>query len=547
MVGQHGCAGERSQRDYLYLILLYCVAHLPLVITTGQFHDGFCFEHGDARLTELVLWTDGRPLYGYYINWAFSFHNYFVPRFVCFVMYLAAALLLRNVLATIPVVDWEARFFIVSFVMVFPADSTRVSLPFGYYALSYLLFFVGFQLVSLYLSRRTLWLRLAALVAFFVSFGLPSLLVFYALVIVYIAYRHMEMLRTIKSALHLAWEFLDFLILPCAFWGVRTLYFPPSGAYAEYFNFGLSYLGLTSWASAISGAAMRPLLFSVWPVSWVQVVVVLGGGGLLYLGLRRRGTEAPESTLRQDLVLFTTGVIALLLALFPYLAVRKVPSYWDWNSRHSLLAPLGVSFVLVYGLRAAGRCLHVAPRQLLLVYCLLVAVFVTGNVRVYASYWMDWYKCLSLVQQFKGSEIMAKHTSFLFKDEVEQWNAKRRHLRFYEYAGLMKRAFGDERRFGQLEPNWHGATDLSNVVKLLKDGDISKKIPDYPKLYCLRDWEPEQPQYLVTIAAAREKLSGLELLRLKLLELFDNQRFQSELPPLVHLKYDIYSGAHERQ
>ena len=249
------------KRESLYLVLLYCLAHVPLAVTTGQFHDGFCFEHGDARLTEAILWADGRPIYGYFINYVTGFHSHLVPRLFTFFAYLAAAFLMRNVLRTMSDVTADERFFIVAFAMLFPADSTRVSLPWGYYALSYLLFFVGFWLVSLYMARRKMWIRVAALVVFFVSFGLPLLLVFYGLVIAYIAYRRRDRLRSLKSTLGLAWDFIDFLILPFIFWIIREMAFPPTGSYSEYFRLGFSHLGLIGWASAIRGAVIRPLMY----------------------------------------------------------------------------------------------------------------------------------------------------------------------------------------------------------------------------------------------------------------------------------------------
>ena len=106
-----------------------------------------------------------------------------------------------------------------------------------------------------------------------------------------------------------------------------------------------------------------------------------------------------------------------------------------------------------------------------------------------------------------------------------------------QYAGLMKEAFGDEKRFGQLERLWHGQKDVASITDLLKGDDIHRQVSDYAKLYCLRDWLPTPPQYLVTITGARPELGALELLQLKFVELFNHERFRSELPTLVQLTF----------
>jgi hypothetical protein len=251
---------------------------------------------------------------------------------------------------------------------------------------------------------------------------------------------------------------------------------------------------------------------------------------------KRSFSDAPQDRSGERL-LFAVGIVAFALGVFPYMAVSKMPDYWDWNSRHALLAPLGVGFMLYYGLAITIRALRVRPAVLLGVCCVLVSVFVTSYVRMYSWYWLDWYKCCSLVQEFKKSDVMRDHTTFLVDDETGQLNAKRRSIRFYEYAGLMKRAFHDQTRFAAPVESWQGEESLKGLRTLLAGQHLKPRIPDFAKLYCLADWVPRQPEYLVRITQARDAPGPVGLVRLKIMEILDPAQFDSEIAGFVHLTF----------
>ncbi len=161
----------------------------------------------------------------------------------------------------------------------------------------------------------------------------------------------------------------------------------------------------------------------------------------------------------------------------------------------------------------------------------------TGNVKSYGEYWVDWYKALSLVNQFKSSQVIRDHTSFLIRDDAPQFNAKKRWLRFYEYAALMSVAFGDEKRFGHDEKYWPGPGAVEDIGKLLRGEAFRIPVAHHASSYRLGEWTPKEPEYLITIVPVVKSLGAWDVAKLKCRELFAPAAFAAAPPSLVRLEY----------
>jgi hypothetical protein len=320
------------------------------------------------------------------------------------------------------------------------------------------------------------------------------------------------------------------------FWGIQKTLFGPSGVYEGYNSLAIAGLSPKSWILGVKAALFDPVVYSLLPLDLFQIAVVLIGACLLYLLLKKDVTTAASDN-QTDVMLLCVGVLAVFCALFPYVVVGKAPGYWDWVSRHARLIPLGASFVLYYGLRVIARLVKVKGKAVLLAYCLLLCTFVTGNVKTYGEYWVDWYKALSLIGQFKSSEVIRDHTSFLFRDDATQFNAKKRWLRFYESAALMSVAFGDEKRFGSDDKHWPGKGTIDELARLVQGGAFETPITGHASSYRLGEWTPKEPEYLVTILPAVKNLGVWDVVKLKYRELWDRPGFDAEPPDLVRLAF----------
>lgn len=239
---------------------------------------------------------------------------------------------------------------------------------------------------------------------------------------------------------------------------------------------------------------------------------------LTYMLIRSVYNHNQSST---DTTFFLTGIILILVGLFAYLAVGKIPGYYDWNSRHELLLPLGFSFVLFFGFNTAAGLLKL-NRTIRMVLLSVVIVFcICACMSNYLAYQKDDYKQLSLMEQFKSSDVMKNYTTFLFVDEVRDLNARDRAYRFYEYTGMMAYVFDDEKRFGCEQDSFTSVSDYQ----------------DYQN-YKYRDYVEQSPQYVVTIEKGSYDLDYVNLFRLMLDERFDRDSFNRDIGNVVKLEYE---------
>lgn len=132
--------------------------------------------------------------------------------------------------------DTEALFITV-FSIVFPYYIARFSNCLIHYTLCLLLFYFGFYLVTKYLQAKETKYRIFALLLFFISFSMNSLLVFYAVVLSYIFYFE---LRENPLSINLIYKkfisYLDFLLLPIIYFSIKTKFYPASGIYSFGYN-----------------------------------------------------------------------------------------------------------------------------------------------------------------------------------------------------------------------------------------------------------------------------------------------------------------------
>jgi len=519
------------KREIGLLVLIYFAAHSPILVTTGNFYDDWVYFHPDPTVT-IRAWSNvGKPLAGLFLNIVRDAGGPFAARLCTFLAYLGSALLLYGILKQVNVIDPEVRFCSVSVFMVFPTDSTRVLCMLSYDAVCYFLFFLGFWLVSRHLISRRIIFRIAGLLAFFFSFCMNSLLVLYALVFAYIWYQERCMLRSSHDWLSLAVRYADFVALPFVFWIVQRVWFP--AAIAGYNELEWGFLSPRLWAYFIREGLLKPVVFSVLPLNLLQIVGILAGTAALYWFWPPGSAREPKKR-RVAAFLVIIGILCLVLAMLPYLAVGKASTYEDWGSRHGRLLPLGASFVICGMIWQLSNLLKLERAFRVLVASLVLSVFISANLKVYMEYWQDWYKSLSLVRELKTSDTIKDHASFLFSDQAQEWNVKRRILRYYEYTALMNLAFNDQRRFGIDERTKDWWSQAESLCRELRQ-QVSPKQTHLAEAVRLTQWVPEMPEYKVTIFPVIQEISPGNLLRLKWYEIVDKSKFDETLPQIVRL------------
>ena len=373
---------------------------------------------------------------------------YQAVKFACF--FLTAHVILsilqwvqRNLWAGL---DAFRRLVITSVFVLFPSNAAQVSLTFTPTFAALLLFFVGFYLLLLNVESRRIWYRLAALLTFFVSFQIESLLVLYALPIVVLvaALRQGQLTATIQSCGRVA----DFFLLPIVYWLLRLSVFGPSGRFETYNSVTLPAMldsPRYAWAAlkVSLGEAVAPFI-----TNGTAALSVLGLFAVLCFLALRKSTPS-ETRLTESALGLVFGSVLFFVCVFPYIAAGHGPVFeytqLEWYTRNELLIPIAAAVLVPSGLGGI-LSLFKSPRLTTIVYSLLLGGFLFAHVENCLVFQRDWFKQLGIVEHLREQPAIRDHTEFLLiEDRAVALSAMRRVYRPYDIDGLFQLAFADRR------------------------------------------------------------------------------------------------------
>jgi len=521
-----------TNNSRLIISITYLVAFSFILLNDGLYSDDWVHYDQDFATRMLLFKQHGffaySPVYLYELLLN-SLAGVFVSRFLTFLVLLLSTLILYSVLKTIKEIEANSRFFLVMFFALFPINIARIYAGHIIWTFSSFFFFVGVWYLSKYLQKRMFVLRLLSVVCFFVSFSTNSLLFFYGLIFLYIVYIDKDtfagsiFLKIKKMFLN----YYDFLLIPIVFWIIKNIWFKPQGLYAGYNEVSLNKL--------ITHPIAEPF-YRFFNVSFLMPSRLSGTLFLLILGfiigfvfirlLVKPLRIFPE--VKKDFIFLFLGIVFFFAGAFPYVLVNKLPNTIDVidSSRFQILLPLGVSFILFYLFKCLVDLLKLNKIFLILICLFYVLLFTKDNLYTYYSCQRDWYKQLSLAENFKDSEIIKGNTAFLFFDETRDLDAKRRYSSYYEWTGLMKFAFGEDTRFAAPKSNFSGGPGGYSEFGVKN------------KQYNISHFKPKQNfDYEVTIKYGSYKISFLSMLKLNYLRIFDNAKFFSNVKNIVSLSY----------
>jgi hypothetical protein len=485
----------------------------------GIFWDDWVLYRTDHATIMRQMGQVGMPWIGYYNILLSALGGALACRAVVFLGYFFSGLFLYGVLKTIKLIGIRERFFIALFFMLFPVNFSRMAQSTSHYVVCYFLFFMGFFILSRYLMSKKRIMRVLALSSFFFSFfSLPSLVLFYGLVILYIAYARRCDIKTINSFATFALKYLDFLMAPVVYWVLKNIFFRPYGIYAGYnkFNAGDLVAAFSRFIEAFDASFLAPLRETFLFLNAHALGVIIPAL-LVSLWVGKACFKGENDVKTRDFLALVFGFLIFSVSIYSYLVVNKMPYSGDWHGRFQVLVPLGASLMIVSLVRIIFHR-HVRT----LVYSLLAVSFIGTNFVGYLDYQKDWFKQLSLIENFKGSAILKNNTSFIFNDKAYKLNARNRTYRSYEYTGLMMTAFGDERRFGTLY-----RSDFEGVVE------------QYIRVssYHCREFDMRPPQYEVVIDEGPYHLNVTHTMKLLGLKLVHSPRFEDKVKDIIRLEY----------
>jgi hypothetical protein len=228
------------------------------------------------------------------------------------------------------------------------------------YSVPTMWFWAGVYLLQTRSASATLYAftsrSIAALSLLFVSFFLPSNLVFFYGYFVFMV--ACEFLAgyfpsglTIKSLALRVRRDIDALMLPLVFWVLKKTFFPTSGAYLSYNAIRLNFTEVYEvYSSVVFPLAIGEVL-QVLSNSWV-IPVSVAVGVVAVAALRRWNLcDVQPATGMSAQTLVIGGLWMALCAVFPYAAVGQPLSATGWLTRNAILLPLPFAMMIFAGIR----------------------------------------------------------------------------------------------------------------------------------------------------------------------------------------------------
>lgn len=502
-------------RDRLIIALAYSLAWGALLVNRGLYWDDWT---SIGRTPADILQSAnelGQPLAVFVFVPLLSLPlPGLVGHIVVFCAYLGSTFVLHAILRRLPGLSrMDALIAALAFALL-PVNYARIALADIMYGLSLLAFLAATWLLIRVIEERGAVRRLGALLLYLLSFYTASLLVFY---VVPVAIAALLLWRSGRaSILSLAVRHADFLALPFVYWLLKTVFFTPYGAYHGY-N-ALSLRGILGVPRAVLSVPSQDLIE---PLSRAVGVAGLAGviaGAAIAIWLLRRNGDFEQGRLVSGVILALVGAAMVVLGVFAYLAVGRVPSIWDWSSRHQLLVPLGVGLLAAAAARGVRGIGPVGRAGGVVVVGLLLGMSAIADARTLIAYQVDWFKQRALIETVRSVPELQTARHIRVFDSATSFNAMRRFYRFYELNALFREATGNTRRLVAL-PNEEPGLDRIQLFIARPGYQMSQYIP--------------APVDLEVRLSPGQYPHGLEVLRLVVMEAVGSPSFESEVSRLI--------------
>jgi hypothetical protein len=141
------------------------------------------------------------------------------------------------------------------------------------------------------------------------------------------------------------------------------------------------------------------------------------------------------------------SIVLFILAVFPYLMVNKQQVLYSWNGRFSLL--LGISISLMYIIVISiisSLFLKYKNKIFLFLISTVILLFIAKNIIFQYKQNIDWFYQVSIIENFKSNNKIKDNTTFVVYSKINHKFVDKRIFVYYEWNGLLKKAFGNTKR-----------------------------------------------------------------------------------------------------
>lgn len=485
---------------YLAVALWTTLTHGLLLINDGIYWDGWIIHN-------FLMERDWHALYRLYYQYGSpwqAWQHWFMLilptfkvtyRLVEFGGLLVFALALFAILNEIKIVSPFERFWITLLAISYPAFQILVSqvtaTNLGLSNPLLLLAVLAALRAEKFAGKTHVGYRVLALLLFVFCFmGMDYYLVFYfGFLLFLVLYTRWQHNMSLKGLLAYTARRLDYVLLPFFYWFLRRALFPQQGDYATHYKIGVgsvsffaAYLDFAQFILNQLGDWLVRLLSA--PVFWFFLV-----GGIfvclywLFQSSQKTDVDIASDTVRPYAILLF-GLTFLVLAIFPFAAAEgRVPKLHGYDIRHAILLPLPLALILVGGMRLIFPTK--GDRPLSITAAIVLAITLLGmthtTIADYLQWQARWAKDRAIIMYLDTLPAAQRYSLFWVMDEFLTGED---YYRFYEWAGMFKVVWGDERRVGMNKTQLAGAfqNDIGRALAYLR--------PFATYAYLLADWDP---------------------------------------------------------
>lgn len=431
----------------IFVIILYLIANFFMLFNNGYFWDDWCFSSVEG--IKDICSGVGVP--------------FMIPIHIFILKASSSPALVYHILTAIfEIIDIVIFFKVLSFFKISDSYSFLIALIFALlpynlakttiacfmYTLGFLFFLLAVISFLYYEKNHRIVLRVVSILCFFISYSLlPSTLVlsltFITFFVVYndsiVLNLKISSLKKILSGLR---KWIDFMILPFAFWVFRFLFLKPTGAYTSgYREFSLNSIIQTPLEIVNTfvqnfaglGISISPLGISKF-YSILFVVFFI----IFYLYIRKFDIKP---FLNSKWFLYT-GIIFFISGSFAYNMVGLQPFIEGYNSRHEILLRIGASLIIIYLLSLLNS---ISAQKIILSF--LVASFIIFTLNIQLQFQKSWFKQLCLENEFAKKDFFNEGVNAVIIDNTREYNEFNRIYSIHNYTGILYKTFGTQNRF----------------------------------------------------------------------------------------------------
>ncbi len=462
-------------------IILYSLVHMGLLLSTGIFWDDWSIINVSEETLKDQFINNG-VLLGYYFHYPFwLLKSPWLYHAMTFIMYGVAYVFIGKILQS-NIFNWKPSnaWAMVYLLDVLPFNESKITAICSFYTVCFFLFILGFYLFH---CRQEIRFKITGIILLLGGFLTPSIPFYYITVLMAMTIINgydKDFLTWLKNAFSLGVKKYGIPIFLAGIYFIvyRANTQPNQVSQAGYNEISHDHIGeipmnmvKTTYINAIEFYQQVPKVLTNKLGIFVFLLCTIG---LLVF------KNSINMTKKQTTVVMATGLFLWLTAMIPYLAIGKLPTFYEHLCRHHLLTPIGFSLVIIGALSLFG------PKIQSMVYIVVMAFFGTITFGQYLSYQAEQIKMTWLQTELATMKAIDTSYTMIIKDNANSFKSNENPNRYYSWAGLLHSISGKQNKF------------MGNKEEL-------EYVNSYPEKYCLsefnmKDYKPKiSPDLELTI------------------------------------------------